>query len=120
MIINRNTIQRTRILEYLRKVKTHPAAETVYKEVKKTIPTITLATVYRNLNLLTEQGIINRMTVNHEYRYDGESGVHQHAICKKCGKIIDVEFQTTIKPIKNFNTNTIFYYGTCDKCRGET
>ena len=79
-----------RVLEYLLGVKTHPNAETVYNHVKKELPTITLATVYRNLNAMVEAGQIIRMEINNEYHYDADTRAHQHCICRSCGKIIDV------------------------------
>jgi Fe2+ or Zn2+ uptake regulation protein len=91
----RLTIQKLKILEYLKKVKTHPNAEDVYKNVKKEIPTITLATVYRNLNSLFEDGIILRLEINHEYRYDAHMKGHLHFLCKKSGKIFDIDDKET-------------------------
>ena len=83
----RQTIQRIKILEYLEGVKTHPTAETIYREVKKELPTITLATVYRNLNLLADEGKIVKLEINNEYHFDADRSNHQHGVCKKCGKI---------------------------------
>ena len=95
MIINnkklRNTNQRLKILEYLKCVKTHPTAEQVYNDLRKDMPAISLATVYRNLHLLAEQKEVLRLEINNEYHFDGDSCRHQHCVCKKCGKIIDRE-----------------------------
>ena len=91
MSSTRLTNQRIKILEYLRSVKTHPNAEQVYKAVKKHLPAISLATVYRNLNLLAAQGKISRFEINNEYHFDAEVCNHCHCICTRCGKIIDVE-----------------------------
>ncbi|MFT4304643.1 MAG: Fur family transcriptional regulator [Candidatus Woesearchaeota archaeon] len=88
--VRRLTIQKIKILDYLKKVKSHPNAEEVYNNVKKELPTITLATVYRNLNLLAEEGIIQRLEINHEYRYDAHCDNHQHFICTKSGKVFDI------------------------------
>ena len=86
----RNTTQRIKILEYLRSVKTHPTAEDIYKHVKKDLPSITLATVYRNLNLLAKQEEILKLEINGEYHFDGDVCYHQHGVCRKCGTIIDI------------------------------
>ena len=130
MIINmkrRMTNQRLKILEYLQSVKTHPNAETVYQAVKKIMPQITLATVYRNLNLLADEGEILRMEINGEYHYDADMCCHQHCVCRECDKIIDV-FQKEIneyamkkiKP-KKFKPECvmIIYSGLCNKCGGK-
>ncbi len=86
----RNTNQKFKILEYLKSVKTHPTAQEVYEEVKKELPMITLATVYRNLNAMAERKEILRFEAGKEYRYDADTGKHQHFICRNCGKIYDL------------------------------
>jgi len=123
----RNTNQRIKILTYLKSVKTHPTAEQVYRVVKKDLPAITLATVYRNLNLLAEQGQILRLEINKEYRYDADKGYHQHCVCKKCSKIVD-SFQKEISSsvLKRFqkkgftpHTVEIIFYGICKECKNK-
>jgi|TARA_B100000315_G_C14545223_1_gene572893 Fe2+ or Zn2+ uptake regulation protein len=90
MTKKRLTIQKIKILEYLRSVKTHPTVETIYNAVKKEIATITLATVYRNLNLLADGGKALRLDINNEFHFDAEVSNHQHCVCKDCGKILDI------------------------------
>lgn len=123
----RNTNQKIKVLKYLKSVKTHPTAEMVYLEVKKELPAITLATVYRNLNQLAEKGEILRLEINKEYRYDADIDYHQHCVCNKCGKIIDL-FQKEISKyclskiqIKDFypNSANIIFYGDCKNCVGD-
>ena len=120
----RNTIQRETIKQCLCSVKTHPTAEWVYQEVKKKIPQITLATVYRNLNLLVKNGEALKLEINKEYHYDGDNSQHQHCVCKKCGMISDV-FQKEISDYalkkistKNFVLDevTVLFHGTCKSC----
>jgi Fur family transcriptional regulator, peroxide stress response regulator len=86
----RQTSQKHEILNYLSSVKTHPKAEIVYKGVKERLPKITLATVYRNLNLLAEEGKILRLEINKEYHYDADITSHQHFVCLDTGKIYDL------------------------------
>jgi len=116
-----------RVLEYLLGVKTHPNAETVYNHVKKELPTITLATVYRNLNAMVEAGQIIRMEINNEYHYDADTRAHQHCICRSCGKIIDV-FQDIMSKyaLSTFKSDefipsevTIIFLGKCKNCTKE-
>ena len=57
----RQTIQKLKIMQHLHSVKTHPSAEMVYNAVKEEVPTITLATVYRNLNSLANAGKILKL-----------------------------------------------------------
>ncbi len=124
--VHRNTIQRIKILEYLRSVRTHPNAETIFKEVKKEIPTITLATVYRNLNQMVEEGRILRLDVNGEFHFDEEIKPHEHYICEKCGKITDSyrseAFNIAMKETENgFKTREvlIFHRGICKECQNK-
>ncbi len=60
----------------------------IYEECRKTIPNISLATVYRNLSYLEEQGELGRVVgAGEKERYDVELDTHCHVICEKCGKI---------------------------------
>ena len=121
MTKTRLTNQRIKILEYLKSTKEHPGAEKVYINVKKNLTAITLATVYRNLNLLADRGEILRLEVNGEYRYDADRSSHQHMICRTCGKIMDIYEDVDIKKLlrnvklSNFNVDcvTVEIYGTC-------
>ncbi|MDO4283552.1 MAG: transcriptional repressor [Clostridia bacterium] len=84
--------QREQILEFVKSVRTHPTAETVYQEVRKKNPKISLGTVYRNLVFLSEQGDINRIKIaDGKDRFDYDTSHHYHAICTKCGKITDAK-----------------------------
>lgn len=91
MMKTRKTPQKMAILKYLKGVRTHPTAEQVHKSVIKEIPTITLATVYRNLNSMADKGEILRLEIDHEYRYDAFCGSHIHFVCTNTGKIYDIE-----------------------------
>jgi Fe2+ or Zn2+ uptake regulation protein len=121
----RNTNQKLKVLEHLRSVKTHPTAEQVYIEVRKDLPAITLATVYRNLNQMAERREILRLEINKEYHYDGDTCCHQHCVCNKCGKIIDL-FQENISKnalkkldCKEFNAECVIviFNGVCKGCK---
>ena len=85
----RNTVQRQKILDHLMSVKSHPNAKQVHSAVLKDVPNITLATVYRNLNIMADNGEILRLEINGEYRFDADIGKHQHCVCTECGKIAD-------------------------------
>ncbi len=88
---HRNSHQREVILEELRKVKSHPTAATLYKLVSKRLPKISLGTVYRNLELLSKKGIIQKLEVGgSRARFDGDTDKHYHICCTECGKIDDV------------------------------
>lgn len=119
------TNQRIKITEYLKGVHSHPTAEDVYKAVKNDMPTITLATVYRNLHLLADQRRILRFNIRNEYRFDYDTSVHQHFVCENCGKVFDVhqkeisDFAMKKVASKEFQPESvrIVYYGKCKGCK---
>ena len=83
--------KRDAILSCLRSTELHPSADWVYERVKQEIPDISLATVYRNLNLFKEQGLIQSLgTVKGVERFDGNTAPHVHYICTGCGKVVDL------------------------------
>jgi Fur family peroxide stress response transcriptional regulator len=85
------THQRLEIYRELASTATHPDVETIYQGVKKRIPTISRDTVYRNLNLLAEYGLISIFGMSHErLRFDANIAHHHHFICVKCGMIQDL------------------------------
>lgn len=117
--------QREAVLLYLRSTKSHPTAETIYTELRDEFPKISLGTVYRNLNLLVEQGEILRLNcgdgVEH---YDAVVEPHNHFICRHCNSVIDLDM-VSIENIdeeasKNFQGSIegheIYFYGTCEDC----
>ncbi len=87
----RNTTQRTKILDFLKSTRIHPTAEDIYDVVKKEMSTMTLATVYRNLTILEEQGEITKINVGGSCRYEGQEHTHVHGIEKGTGKLIDLD-----------------------------
>lgn len=83
--------KRDAILNCVRCTTTHPSAEWVYENVRTQIPDISLATVYRNLSLFKEQGLIRSLgTVNGVERFDGNTEPHVHFICTQCGGVQDL------------------------------
>lgn len=118
--------QRESIIEYLSETKEHPTADMVYTHVRKKYPKISLGTVYRNLNLLVEQGKILKLYCGDGCeRFDGCILPHNHFICKKCGRVIDLEMESIdhINNIANVCFNgkidghTIYFYGICEDCK---
>jgi Fur family ferric uptake transcriptional regulator len=84
------TKQRRVILEELRKVDTHPTADRVYAMVRKRLPRISLGTVYRNLEVLSEAGEIQKLeSAGTQKRFDGNAEPHLHIRCLVCGKVAD-------------------------------
>ena len=117
--------QRESIKRYLASTREHPTADTVYTEVKKDFPNISLGTVYRNLNLLTELGeAIKISTPAGGDRFDGITEPHCHFFCKECGSVLDIDMPESsfINEMaeKNFDgqidNHSIMFFGKCEKC----
>ena len=78
------------VLEAVRAGENHPTALAVYEAVRSVRPQIGLATVYRILHQLAEQGLIEELGQNAECRYDARIDRHDHAVCTNCGTLLDV------------------------------
>jgi Fur family peroxide stress response transcriptional regulator len=119
---NRQTKQRLAILNYLHSNFTHPSAETIYQNLQKTMPNLGLATVYRNLNLLSQQkDILCVEGLDGKMHFDGHKHNHVHFICRKCQKIFDLDSKKIPqfkiqKPIKKIEEVKCTLYGICSQC----
>ena len=82
--------QRELIYQCLMDTREHPTAEMLYHWLKPENPSLSLGTVYRNLNLLADEGLITRMPFPIE-RYDANTRHHSHFRCRKCGAVYDLE-----------------------------
>ncbi len=88
----RETHQRRVIYETIRNTKRHPTADWIYERVRETIPKVSLGTVYRNLTILKQEGLVRELqTVDKRARYDADLTPHAHFTCMVCGEIHDVE-----------------------------
>lgn len=92
MPIERLTNQKKAILDYLRSTSYHPDAYEVYEKVKKKLPQISLATVYRNLDSMASKGLIKEIRIKDDrINYDGVEHHHHHFKCAECGSAFNVE-----------------------------
>ena len=83
--------QRELILNAVRQNPVHPSADDIYHIVKQQNSNISLGTVYRNLNYLSDNGFIKKIQIpNAPDRFDGRTEPHCHMICQKCGKVYDL------------------------------
>ena len=120
------TPQRTAIYKALIKSKEHPSADMLHKQVRKTLPAISLDTVNRTLLTLVEIGAAFVVEGSGEpRRFDGNLQDHQHFRCVKCRKIIDFHHQTfdnikvpayIRKKFKILRT-TVYIEGICEQCQ---
>ena len=87
----KNFRKRGAILEYLRCTNAHPSAESVFTDLKPQIPDLSMGTVYRNLNLFRQQGLVTSVaTVKGVERFDANTEPHVHFICTDCDAVIDL------------------------------
>lgn len=104
----RMTHQRETILQKLRSVTSHPTADELYDMVRQHLPHISIATVYRNLEWLVENGYIQKIEVGgRQKRFDGTTQAHYHVRCLGCGKVDDVP----IDPVAGLNARVEDYTG---------
>jgi len=119
------TKQKKVILDILRSVDSHPTAEWIYNKAKEQIPDLSLGTVYRNLNLLRDNGEIMELNYGSEQsHYDGNAKNHYHFKCSQCGNIYDVDLGL-IRNIESKAENRsghkieghrLEFYGICRDC----
>lgn len=126
MTRTRNTIQRTLVLEAVQELQSHATAEEVYQAVAQRHPSISRATVYRNLHLLAESGDIRKVEVpGGPDRFDHRRCDHYHVRCTRCGRVFDVEMDylpDLARKVKDahgflFMGHDILFRGICPDCR---
>lgn len=84
--------QREMILNQVKDFPIHPTADQVYTALKSDNPNLSLGTVYRNLNLLSDMGMLLKIRIaDGSDRFDGRTDRHYHMICEKCEKVYDIE-----------------------------
>ena len=120
----RNSKQRDLILDIINNSYNHPTAYDIYEIARKEIDNISLGTVYRNINLLEEQGKVRRIKMNDNIdRFDKVFSNHSHFICIKCSKIIDID-KEFLKEYSYLFGNKIIetevsFKGICEDCLKE-
>lgn len=120
--VRRMTKQKLAILGYLQNTTSHPSAEKIYNDLFKLCPKLSLSTVYRNISQLSEDGIIDRMSIKYDSdHYDANTAPHNHFICEKCGDIIDTSLGNltfeNLDSIGKVNSFCVYFYGICKKCQ---
>lgn len=123
----RNTIQRQLVLQAVRTLHpAHPTAEQVYAEVSSQHPSVSKATVYRNLNSLSEDGELKRLSMPSDAdRFDDTLSDHYHLHCVRCGKVADLpmEYLTDLNARAEKNSDcrviahNLIFTGMCAGCK---
>jgi Fur family peroxide stress response transcriptional regulator len=120
------TPQRLAIYEVLKTCNMHPTAETIYDIISADYPTMSLATVYKTLDLLKEAKIIQELNISgNTARYDVNPAPHPHIICTKCGKIENVDMKISKNLLNKARKSTdynigniqLYFFGVCPYCK---
>jgi Fe2+ or Zn2+ uptake regulation protein len=120
------TGQRRLVLEELRRNSTHPTAEDLYLKVKRRMPHVSLGTIYRNLEVLTEAGLARRVgPAADQMRFDACVENHYHIRCTSCGRVDDVELagrpaiEAEIARLTEYDVSgcSLEFLGLCPSCR---
>jgi len=127
MNINRKySRKRKAILDMIRSTDTHPTADWVYENLRKSIPDISLGTVYRNIAIFKSEGLIISVgVVDGQERFDGNTREHTHFVCERCGAVLDIgeELDPSVNELvgkKNgveVSSHQLTFFGLCKDCK---
>ena len=122
----RNSKKRQAIYDALRASREHPSAEQLYTMLKPDYPDLSLGTIYRNLGILMEDGLVVGVgQVGGEERFDAYTDAHAHFICSKCGAVMDLEISEDAVPDyaaveestgSRIVSHSLTYTGICKNC----
>lgn len=122
----RNTHQRKLVLDAVLASSSHPTADEVFAAVRDRDPKVSRATVYRNLNLLSEEGAILHIKTPGGSRFDKTIEPHAHLACTSCGRVVDAEVPYAVElnveverqvPGWQVAGHYTIFEGTCPDCR---
>ena len=129
MAVRKHSRKRDAILDCVRSTTTHPAAEWVYSHLKDEFPDLSLATVYRNLAMFKDEGLVESLgTVGGIERFDGNTAPHDHFICTACNAVIDFEApalpDALLEQVQSqlgakLSGYRLHYYGLCRACKNK-
>ena len=120
------TSQRELVLDYVQNSYAHPTADEIYKNLKKKLPRISKKTVYNNLKVLSEAGMIREISTMGVKRYEPVINPHHHLICRICDRVFDIEEEELTKlatrigeKLVDFevSSTTTHFYGICGDCK---
>jgi Fur family peroxide stress response transcriptional regulator len=123
--VERHSRQRELILRILKGTAIHPTAEWLYFQAKRKMPRLSLGTVYRNLNHLSQNGAIKKYSFGTPFEhFDGNISPHQHFVCEGCGRIYDLcldlekELKAKAKKVRGFKVEKVEveFHGVCPGC----
>lgn len=121
----RMTRQRRTIIEALESIDNHPAADEIYEMVRQKLPHISLGTVYRNLDILSEHGMIRKLELGgSQRRFDGMAKDHYHLRCTGCGRVEDAPvepdegIEDRLREVSDYEIvgHRLEFVGLCPQC----
>jgi Fur family transcriptional regulator, peroxide stress response regulator len=125
----RITPQRIEIIKHITNTHSHPSAENIHKVIQKKYPMVSLATVYKTLNLLVKMGIIQELGfAEGGARYEVNDRKHINVVCLYCGNIEDIDEQQSLSLLESKASEKSKYrisgrrfelYGYCDNCKNK-
>lgn len=124
----RLTNPRRLILEIVRATDVHPTALWVYQRARRRAPRVSLGTVYRNLRVLANEGLLKEMAAGRGLgRFDGNLSDHCHIVCVSCGRISDLaefldrslESRVAARTGFTVSHHRVEFYGRCPDCVGK-
>jgi Fur family peroxide stress response transcriptional regulator len=123
----RMTPQRMSLLRLIATSESHPSAARLYEQIKVQYPTMSLATVYKTLDLLKQLGEVLEIDLRDDSHYDGNRPYpHAHLICTKCQKIMDGELEPSVRALVSeaeqvsgfrIERHQLNFYGLCPDCQ---
>jgi len=127
------TPQRMAVYSILKNTKHHPNVEMIYQTLKPNYPAMSLATVYKTVDVLKRVGLIQELNVGEGgLRYDATTSPHSHIYCEKCGRVEDInemslekfqdqEIKDRIKKETGFKVFSVqvYFYGECPECMSQ-
>jgi len=107
--------------------RVHLSIDELYKSIKKSFPSISLATVYKNINAMMDQNFIQELKIpNQKSRYELNKPSHSHVVCQECGKVEDLHLEldkisneASKKSTYKINSESLIFLGVCPNCQSK-
>ncbi len=122
------TPQRLAIYKILANSKAHPSAEMIFQQLQPFYPTMSLATVYKTVEILKEIGLIQVLNAGEDsFRYDADTSMHPHIRCLQCGRVDDIHNiditafvgEVADRTAYRLTGQQFYFYGYCPTCQGK-
>jgi Fur family peroxide stress response transcriptional regulator len=122
------TPQRIAVYDILKNTKEHPSVDMLYNKLLPVYPTMSLATVYKSLEVFKALGLVQELNVGEDkFRYDANVNQHPHITCVECGKVEDVDNEMFFNLMDQVSEKTgykmvnqkLYFFGYCPSCRAK-